>query len=179
MIDPIRASRFGHRLLYLGLIAILLFLRILPLTALPPGIPGPDLALGLTMAWVLRRPDYVPVVLIAAVVLLEDLLFMRPPGLWALIVVLGTEFLRRREVMTRDLPFVLEWVLIGAVLFAMIFANRLVLQVFLVPQTPLWLVLIQGLTTLAAYPAVVFLTRHVLGLHRAAIGEVDELGHLR
>lgn len=177
MIDPIRAARVGHRLLFVGLIAVLIFIRILPLSAMPSSIPGPDLALGLTLAWVLRRPDYVPVAMVAFVFFLEDLLFMRPPGLWALIVLGGTEFLRAREVVTRDLPFLLEWVLIGAVLFAMIFANRMMLEIVMVPQIPLELVLIQGITTLAAYPVVVFFTRFVLGLHRAATGEVDALGH--
>jgi len=177
MVDPIRTARLAHRLLFVGIVAVLIFIRILPLSSMPSSIPGPDLALGLTLAWVLRRPDYVPAVTIAGVFLLEDLLFMRPPGLWALIVLAGTEFVRAREVVTRDLPFLLEWLLIGAVLFGMIFANRLVLEIFMVPQIPLNLVLIHGFTTLVAYPFVVFFTRYVLGLHRAATGEVDALGH--
>ena len=108
MVDPIRATRLAHRLLFVGIVAVLIFIRILPLSSMPSSIPGPDLALGLTLAWVLRHPDYVPAVTIAGVFLLEDLLFMRPPGLWALIVLAGTEFVRAREVVTRDLPFLFQ-----------------------------------------------------------------------
>ncbi len=179
MVDPIRAARLGHRLLFLGLIGLLLFVRILPLSAMPPEIPGPDLALALTLVWVLRRPDYVPEWMIAGVFLLEDLLFMRPPGLWTVIVLLGTEFLRRREAMTRDLPFMLEWVMIAVVIAAMSFANRLVLMIFMVPQTPLDLDLVRMVITILACPLVVLFTRFALGLRRSAPGEVDELGHLR
>lgn len=179
MVDPIRAAQLGHRLLFLGLVGFLLFIRILPLSAVPPEIPGPDLTLALTLVWVLRRPDYVPVWMIAGVFLLEDLLLMRPPGLWTMIVLLGTEFLRRREAMTRDLPFLLEWVMIAIVIFAMTFANRLVLLVFMVPQTPLEQELVRMVVTILACPLVALFSRLALGMRRAAPGEVDELGHLR
>lgn len=46
MVDPIRAAQLGHRLLFLGLVGFLLFIRILPLSAVPPEIPGPDLDSG-------------------------------------------------------------------------------------------------------------------------------------
>ena len=46
---------------------------------MPARWPGPDLiAVRLTLAWVLRRPDYVPALLIALVVLVEDLLLHAP-----------------------------------------------------------------------------------------------------
>jgi len=41
--------------------------RILPLSTEPGSVPGPDVVLCLTFAWVLRRPEYVPALLIAAV----------------------------------------------------------------------------------------------------------------
>jgi rod shape-determining protein MreD len=179
MIDPIRTARLGHRLVFLGLVGLLIFVRILPLSAIPPEIPGPDLTLALVLVLVLRRPDHVPEWMIAGVFLLEDLLFMRPPGLWTVIVLLGTEFLRRREATTRDLPFLFEWLMIAIVISAMTFANRLVLLLFMIPQTPLDLDMIRAVITILAYPPVVLFARWVLGLRRAAPGEVDELGHLR
>jgi rod shape-determining protein MreD len=48
--------------------------------------------------------------------LLADLLFLRPPGLWAAIVVLGHEFLRNREQGLRDMPFFVEWGLVASLL---------------------------------------------------------------
>lgn len=88
MIGFWHASHWGHRVLFLGLALVLLFLRLLPLGNAPGTLPGPDLLLCLIMAWVMRRPDYLPVGLIILVVLAEDLLLLRPPGLWTALVVL-------------------------------------------------------------------------------------------
>ena len=71
--DSLPASVWAHRGLYAALALALLFLRLLPLGSIAGAWPGPDLLVCLTFAWVLRRPDYTPVLLIAAVLLLEDL----------------------------------------------------------------------------------------------------------
>ena len=177
MVDPIAASRLGYRLLFAGLAALILFVRILPLNAVPARFPGPDLILCLTLVWVLRRPDYVPALLIAWVLLLDDLLAMRPPGLWTLIVLLGTEYLRSRETTLRDIPFALEWLIVGAMITAMTVLNGLVLALFLVPQAGPSLIALQTLATIAAYPLVVLATLFAFRLRKAAPGEVDALGH--
>lgn len=177
MVDPLTTRRLVHRALFLAIAAVILFLRLLPLSPGTGGLPGPDIFLALTLAWVLRRPDYVPAALIVAVILLEDLMFMRPPGLWSLMVLLGTEFLRRREQALRDLPFMLEWLVIGGVLAAMFLGNRAVLALVMVPQPGLGQDLLRLLATLAAYPVVVAASRLAFGLRRAAPGEVDALGH--
>ena len=177
MADPVASARIGYRSLYLGLSALLIFLGLLPLSTLPPDWPGPDLVLCLTIAWVLRRPDYAPALSLVAVFLVSDLFAMRPPGLWALIVLIGTEFLRSREALTRDLPFALEWAMVGAVIAAMALANWLILALFMVPQIALGPVVMQLLSTLFAYPAVVALSHVFLGLRKVAPGAVDALGH--
>lgn len=177
MVDPILTSRFGHRCLFLGLAALVLFVRLLPLTAIPVRWPGPDIILCLTLAWVQRRPEYVPVLVVAGVFLVDDLLAMRAPGLWALLVLIGTEFLRSRESEFRDLPFLLEWSVTSVVILAIAIANRLVLAIFIVPQTGLGLTLLQVISTIAAYPVVVLVSHFAFGLRKAATGEVDALGH--
>jgi rod shape-determining protein MreD len=155
----------------------MMFARILPLSAIPAHWPGPDLMLCVAIAWVLRRPDYVPALSLVAVFLLDDVLGMRAPGLWTLIVLLATEFLRSREAMTRDLPFALEWVMASAVIAAMILANHLVLALFMVPQTAIAPVLMHIFSTLFAYPVVVAVSHTLLGLKKVAPGAVDALGH--
>lgn len=176
MVDPITSRRALHAALYLALVLVVLFLRLLPINPVSDGIPGPDLTLALTLAWVLRRPDYVPAVLIAAVFLLEDLVYWRPVGLWALVVLMGTEFLRAREEGSRDLPFALEMLLVGGVMVGMLVANRFVLGLMLVEQPPLGRELLRLLMTLVAYPFVVALSLLAFGLRRAATGEVDDFG---
>lgn len=164
------------RLTFVALVVLIAFVRLLPFPGGQGGLPGPDLMVALAAAWVLRRPDYVPVGLIALVMLAADFLFLRPPGLWAAVVVLGTEVLRQREAGWRDLPFLVEWALVSVVLAAMWLANAAVLALFLVDQPPLGLTLLQLILTMLAYPVAVAVTAFVFGLRRAAPGEVDELG---
>ncbi len=177
MVDPVSSRRIGYRALFLGIALILLFLRVLPMSAVPVRWPGPDLMLCVAIAWVLRRPDYVPALALVAVFLLDDIVAMRAPGLWTLIVLLATEFLRSREAMTRDLPFALEWAMVGGVVAVMMLANRLVLGLFMVPQGALTPVLMHMLSTVVAYPVVVAVSHALLGLKKVAPGEVDALGH--
>lgn len=177
MIDPITRRRLSYRTLFVVIGLVLIFVRLMPVDHSPGGLPGPDLTLALTLAWVLRRPEYVPALLIVLVFLLEDIMFWRPIGLWALIVLGATEFLRRREQSLRDLPFALEWALVAGLLIAMVAVKRIVLLVTMVDQPSLGLELFQMLVTLAAYPVVVLVSRVAFGLRRAAPGEVDAYGH--
>jgi len=195
MVDPRTATRIGYRLLYLALAALILFLRLLPLSSgtspwpVPTSIlermpdwlypyewPGQDTLLCLTIVWVLRRPDFIPALSIAAVFLLDDFLSMRPPGLWAMIVLVGTEFLRKRENATRDLPFLAEWMMAGLVIAAMVIANRIALTVFMIPQVSLGPALIQMIATIAVYPILAYAMQLAFDLRRAATGEVDAFG---
>jgi rod shape-determining protein MreD len=164
-------------MLFVALALLLAFARLLPLGDGTGGVPGPDFLVALALAWVLRRPDYVPIVLVAVVMLLADFLFMRPPGLWAAITVLAVEFLRNREPGFRDLPFLVEWSMVALLLLAMTLAYALVLLVLMVDQPTLGLTLLQLIATILAYPLVVAVTVFALGLRRAAPGEVDGRGY--
>lgn len=173
MVDPATAARLSHRLLFVALAALILFLRVLPLSAMPSRWPGPDLILCLTFAWLIRRPDYLPVLIIVGVFAVDDMLSMRPPGLWTLLVLFATEFLRSREVLLRDLPFALEWAVFAAVVMVMTVVNRLVLSLFMVPQSGFDLTILQVLSTLAAYPVVVFASVWLVDLKRAGSGGAE------
>jgi rod shape-determining protein MreD len=177
MADPVARRRLSYRLVFLAILALVMLAKLMPLHPGPGSWPAPDILVLITFAWLLRRPDYVPVVLVALVFLLADLLFLRPPGLWAAIVVLATEFLRSREPGWRDIPFLLEWGIVAAVLTAMTLAYSAALAVFFVDQPGLGLTLLHLAITIAAYPVVVLLTARALGLRKAAPGEVDQLGH--
>ncbi len=179
--DPVATTPWRFWVLFAGLAALSLFWRMLPLgmggtSIAGTGLPGPDLIACLVLAWVLRRPDYMPAPLIAGVVLLEDLLLMRPPGLWALMVLLGAEFLRGRQPGLRDLPFAVEWAFVGAVLAAMWLGDRLVLGLLMVPAPALGASLVQLVVTLLAYPLVVLATHYLLRVRKPATGETDALG---
>jgi rod shape-determining protein MreD len=177
MVDPITLRRWMFRLLYLAIALFVVFLRILPLDLSAGRWPGPDLLIVVAFAWVLRRPDYVPVLLVAGVLLAADMLFLRPPGLWTALGVIGLEFLRSREQLSRDLPFMFEWAMVAIVLLAMTIAYRVILLVFVVGQPSFGLSLIELFATVLSYPFVVVVSRWVFGVRKIAPGEVDQLGH--
>ena len=164
------------RALYAVLGLLLVFLHLLPLDTLPRGWAGPDLMLALTFAWVLRRPEFVPPLLIAAMILLGDLMFQRPPGLWAAIVLLASETLRTRATGLRDQTFAAEWIAVASTLIVMTLGYRIVLALMMVDQAPLGLSVMQLVMTLVAYPFVVLLSQTVFGVRKLAPGDIDPLG---
>lgn len=177
MIDPVTARTWSYRAGFVGLCTLFAFFRLLPLDTSADGLPGPDLMLALTFAWVLRRPSYVPPVLIFAVFLMADFIFHRPPGLWTLLALAGTEFLRARQGLSRELPFPLEWAMAAMAMVAMMVANSALLALFMVPRPPLGVAVLQIAITIFTYPLVVIASHMLFGLRKASPGEVDALGH--
>ncbi|MCC5987958.1 MAG: rod shape-determining protein MreD [Pararhodobacter sp.] len=176
MAEAPRLDSLAFAGLYLLLFAVALFIRLLPLDVTGGMLPMPDLMLCLTMAWVLRRPAHLPAPLIGLAYLAEDLLTLRPPGLWALMVLAGTEFLRRRQAVAREINLALEWALVAGVMLVMVLANRTVLAIVMVPQPPLDLSLLGLGLTVFFYPPVVLVLHFVLRIRKPAPGELDELG---
>ncbi|MDO5632721.1 MAG: rod shape-determining protein MreD [Paracoccus sp. (in: a-proteobacteria)] len=173
----------GRMLMGTGLFCIcilgLLFVRLLPLNAGTVGWPGPDLGLCLTFAWVLRRPAQVPALLIAVLFLVEDIILYRPIGLWALIVLLGTESARLREQRWREHPFMVEWLRVSILIGVMMLGYRIVQVLVLLPVPALGQVMLQYIATVAAYPLVVVVARWTLGLRRISPADADNLGRSR
>lgn len=173
MIDQVLRRRLIGQAIYVGIVVAILFLRLLPLAPGQVHWPGPDLVLCLTLAWILRRPAQIPAATIAAVVLVEDLLLMRPIGLWAAITVLGTEAARAREARWRAQPFVVEWLRVAVLMAVMTMAARLLMLLAFVEVPPLGQVLLQWLASVAAYPLVVLSCRLVMGLSRTTRREAE------
>ena len=169
-------SIWWKRGLYLLLALAILFWNLLPLSTLPPSWAGPDLLIALTFAWALRRPEFVPVLLIAFVAFLADLLLQRPPGLMAFLVVLGAEQLKTRAIGLRDASFAGEWAAAGLVVIAVFLLNRVTLALFVVDQAPLGLMLIQMIATILIYPVVVLISHLFLGVRKLAPGDDDAIG---
>ncbi|WP_425099790.1 rod shape-determining protein MreD [Tropicibacter sp. S64] len=170
----------GHiwamRGIYLAFAFVVIFVHLLPLQTTPRQFAGPDLLVALTFAWALRRPDYVPALLIAGVMLLADLLFGRPPGLWALLVLMGSEWLKRRDRRMRDTTFVAEWLTVATLLAMLTIGYRLALGILIVPGGALFLYVMQYVMTVLAYPAVVGLSHVLFRVRRTTPGEIDPMG---
>lgn len=166
----------GYRVLFLLIAMAFIFLNLLPLG--PPArlLPAPDLLLGLTLCWTLRRPDYVPLGLVAVVFFMADVLTMRPLGLWTIIVIAATEYLRRHVEQREALSISAETLQIASVLAAAFVAERAVLTLLLAERPPLFGHFGHLLTTAMFYPAIVIVSQLLLGVRRLMPGEVDTLG---
>lgn len=173
----ITASRlWAMRLGYFALVLLIVFFHLIPLDTVPPRWAPPDLLIAFTFAWAVRRPEFVPPLAVAAAVLLADFLFQRPPGLMALLVLLGAEYLKSRLLGPSETTFAAEWATVFVAIVAITLAYRLMLLVMLVPAPALGLSLIQMVLTGLIYPAVVAVTQSLFGIRRTAPGEAGALG---
>jgi rod shape-determining protein MreD len=170
------AKVWTRRAVFLAITFVIIVIQLVPLDMRPAIWAAPDILLAATLAWVARRPAYLPVFFIAIIFLITDLLFQRPPGLWAALVVVLTEAIRKRSNNIRNMPLVLEWGMIAFGIAAITVANRLVLAIVMTPQAPLGLTLLQMMATILAYPLVVLIAHLGFGISRPNPGQLNSRG---
>lgn len=176
MISPLTRARLAGLATYLLAAFALLFWRLMPVSPGGIGWPGPDLLLALTMMWIMRRPDQLPALAVAITALIEDLVLMRPPGLWAGIMLLGSEAARNRRSRWREHGFMIEWLRVSVLMGMMMLAARIAQIMVMLPVPPLGMVLMQLIATILAYPAVALFGRMIPGLSRVSAAEAERLG---
>jgi len=164
------------RAVFLALAFGIIFIQLLPLDQRPTLFSPPDLLLAATFVWVARRPDYVPFYVVAGVFFLADLLFQRPPGLIAALVLIASEIIRSRAMTLREMPLVAEFGLIAGAVIGVAAINRATLAVVLTPQPYQVLELLHILATLVAIPFVMLAAQYIFGVRRPTPGQVDKLG---
>lgn len=176
MSDQTYTRIWTMRLTFCAVICMILFFLLLPLETTPRKWVGPDLILGFACAWAIRRPDYLPVVLLATLLLLADLLLQRPPGLWAAAALMGCEHLKSRSRSMRDATFVNEWILVCLAMAGIFLAYRVGLVITFTNPPPLGLHLIELVMTMLFYPLAVAVSHWLLGVRKLAPGDMDTIG---
>lgn len=156
------------RLAFVAVCCAVLFIKLLPLRLEPRSLAGPDLILMILFAWTLRRPDAVPLALGAAMMLLSDLLLMRPPGLWAALVLLATEWLRVRDRHLRNSTFWAEWLNVSLALAVISLIYSFTLTLMFDIADAYFLSVMQFSLTVILYPLVVLVSRLLFGVRRTA-----------
>lgn len=179
MVDPVTTQRWSFRLFFVVMVGGILFLRLLPLSTLPGGLPGPDLILCLGFAWVQRRPDILGPVLFGTVLFVADLLMGRPPGLWAAMGVVAAEFLRSRHHGGGEMPLAVEMAFATSAIVAVSFGYWLLLGVTGAIAPSLSLVLMQAVFTVIAYPFVAAATTVGFRLSPLSPADADAKGASR
>lgn len=174
-----RFIRFKGMIQFVAVALAILFIAILPLGKAYGTIPGPDLLLVCTMVWILRQPDSLPVWLVAVLFLLADMLQYRPPGLMAAAVVLACEYLRWREDLTIEVPFVLEWGVAAAIMASVHVGTAAIMVLFALPAPSLGNLLVILTLSVLCYPLAVFVARSVFGVQRRKRSDVFKFGQSR
>lgn len=169
---------WAMRLTFVLLVGAILFFHLLPLDISPRRWVGPDLLLAFAFAWSVRRPEYVPILLLAGVFFMADLLLFRPPGLWALLALLACEHLKSRARSMREGTFVNEWLTVCIVLVAVAIAYRAALVVTFVEPPGFGLSVFELGMTVLFYPLVVAITHWLLGVRKIAPGALDATGRI-
>jgi rod shape-determining protein MreD len=203
--NTLARRRVIGRITFVGLGLFIIFVRLIPLETIPVSFGGsslepitqpratagtetevlfdpvrwvaPDMLILFALAWITRRPSFVPALAIAGIFLLADMLFQRPPGLWTALVLILSEILRGRSRAMRTLPFWLEWATVSIGIVTITAIYHFTLSMVLVPQAPLGLTSGHLVLTILLYPAVAFVSYILFGVNRPAPGEVDALGH--
>ena len=173
-VSPFQLWMYRAGFVALGLLFVLW--SIVPFDMSAGAIPRPDVFYCITMVYIIRKPEWVPVWSVFAVFFLRDILTQAPLGLFTLLVVLGTEVVRANLQAFREYIFGLEWLWIGAIFVAMTLVQQVVLALMLA-QTPrlldqLYLIIF----TVAAYPVTVGAMKYGFGFTRPRPGELDAWG---
>lgn len=164
---------WSMRALYAAMCCAFLMFHLLPVASPDGLIFAPDFILCLTLAWAARRPEYTPILLIALTGLLADLLLSRPPGLWAALTLLLSEYIRNRGHRMRNLGFVWEWFRVSAGIMVIFLADRIALSIILFDTPPFTLSLLQVAQTVLVYPVIVGFSAFVLRVRHLEAGEVS------
>ena len=166
-----------RRAVYLSIGILLTTLALVPLNLTAGRLPGPDVMYCLTMVYVIRRPEFVPIWSICLVFFLRDILSQAPLGLFTVLVLLGTELVRNNVQAFREYFFPLEWLWVASIFVSILLSQHFLLSLVL-SETPKFLdQFYLFVFTSVAYPATVAAMRYGFGIHRPATGTVDERGH--
>lgn len=130
-------------------------LAIIPMGLAANSVASPDIMFAVFVAWVIRQPSTAPVILIVFLAVLADALMMRPIGLWAMMLLIGTEALRLTERPFREIPFLLEWLYVGVLFVLLSVLQNLILFVSFSTMYAFADVFGHVVRTIAIYPLVV------------------------
>ena len=150
------------RLSYFVLVLLVVLFETLPFSTSPTYFIGPDLALLITLTWIMHRPDVMAPALVALTLLLVDLVLQRPPGLWSLIVLSTGMFLRVRANGFVEGIFLLEWAMASSIIATCYLVYHFALLITFLPTNDISLVLLQALLTVACYPLSSWVFRQLL-----------------
>lgn len=161
-----RIKNLRVAILFSATCVLVLFVRLIPLDLMPGKIAPPDILFALLVALLVRRPRAVPMVLVVAIFLVNDILLQQPLGLWTLVVFALSELVRSSRTEVREMLFLSEWVWFAGLYGAASAAHLALRVVLFIPRDPLTLVLPMIIFTIAIYPLAVLFLNLVFGVQK-------------
>ena len=158
----------AYNLLFVAAAFLLLTIQMMPHVPIVGPLYEPDLIFCLMAAWLLRHPEYLSAVVIVVSVLVSELLFLQPLGLWAALMLLASEFFRSTADRVRFLPFGYEWLIVMTAYAAAAIAYSFLLALTLVPGPDAKTVALQLFATAVAYPLVVATTNLLFRIRKTS-----------
>lgn len=156
-----------NRLLYFMIALIGIFLLLIPVSIFPNNLISPEIIFVVTLALIIRNPDYVPFWLIGIVFLLSDFLLTQPLGLNTFVILLITEFLRRNRLNFIEMLFLSEWLNIALLLLAAGFMRELLLIATLSEHMPTLTKISKVVLSIFIYPILVGLVNIIFRVRKA------------
>ena len=157
---PLRVFRL--QLTYLAIVALVVLLQTLPLQSLPYPFAPADVPLAITFAWIMRRPDVMSPILITLAFLFADAILQRPPGLWTLIVLCASIFLRMRTRGRKEMLFLYEWFIVSFVIGVSFLVHYFALMFSFLPVPDVQQYVVQVTLSILIYPICKWLFRPML-----------------
>lgn len=173
MIDTALLKTWAYCAGFAFLALLLTFGELLPLNTLPSTWVMPDVLLCVTFVCCIRRPQYVPMLIIAVVFFLQDLMLNRPPGLFAALTLMASEWVKRRSRRAEEFPFVKEYLYVALAIAVVLLGTRWGLGIVMLPMPKAFLTLSELLSTALFYPVVVLFAQVVLKVRRAGFGDLE------
>ena len=155
-----------YRIIFVTIATFLILANLMPLQTTPQSWPWPNILLLLVFCWSLREPNFVPIPLIIGVVLLQDFLLNRPPGLFSGISVIILIWIKAITSSSDDKSFLAEWVRVSLAFAAISLIYHLILSVSLVNTIELRMTLIQTIFNISTYPFIVLVSHYVFRVKR-------------
>ena len=149
---------------------------IIPFDLSADALPVPDVFYCITMAYVVRRPEYVPIWAVFFVFFMRDILTQAPLGLCTLLVVMGSEVVRANIQAFREYIFGLEWLWVATKFVAITLLEQVLLALTLSDTPRLGEQVLLILFTVLAYPVTVGVMKYGFGITRPRPGELDAWG---
>lgn len=158
----------------LGLLVVLW--SILPFNMNAGTLPPPDILFCFTMAYIIRKPELMPVRSILVVFFLRDVLTQAPLGLFTLSMVLASEAVRTNLQAFRGYSFGKEWMWIGTIFATITILQKLILEITFTQAPDLDELIYQILFTVGIYPVAAGALKFGFGFKRPPPGEFDAFG---